>query len=67
VTRVTLTLPVLNAARHILFLVSGAAKAHRVAEVLQAPTASAALPASLIRPAAGEVTWLIDRAAAARL
>jgi 6-phosphogluconolactonase len=63
--RVTLTLPVFAAARAVLFLVAGADKAERVAEVLggRAPE----LPAARVRPSDGELLWLLDAAAAARL
>ncbi len=56
--RLTLTLPVLNAARNILFLVSGAEKAAIVRTVLENPAAQ--LPAQHIQPTAGELTWLLD-------
>ncbi|GAB4505315.1 MAG: 6-phosphogluconolactonase [Anaerolineales bacterium] len=67
VPRVTLTLPILNAARQIVFLVAGADKAERLAEVLRAPRASTGLPASMIRPADGELLWLIDQPAATHI
>ena len=67
VPRVTLTLPVLNAARQIVFLVSGAGKAERLAEVLHAPTASHPLPASMIQPDNGELLWLMDKPSAAHI
>jgi 6-phosphogluconolactonase len=60
--RVTLTLPALNAARHVLFLVSGGDKAEIVHTVLEDATAQ--LPAQRVRPMAGKLTWLIDAAAA---
>ena len=60
--RVTLTLSALNAARRVLFLVQGAAKAEAVAA-----TFAGATPASRVAPAAGEVCWLLDEAAAAGL
>jgi len=63
--RITLTFPVLEAARTVLFLVSGADKAEPVAEVLEGR--GAALPAGRLRPVAGELVWLLDAAAAARL
>ena len=62
--RVTLTLPVLNAAAAVLLLVSGADKAERVAEVLEGR--SPGLPAARLAPQ-GELLWLLDEAAAARL
>lgn len=58
--RVTLTLPALNRARHVLFLVSGASKAPAWQQI----QAGEPLPAGLIRPSQGELTWLLDRDAA---
>jgi 6-phosphogluconolactonase len=63
--RVTLTLPTINAARQILFLVTGEAKAGIVAKVLAGP--GQGLPAQRIQPTAGQLTWLLDAAAAAKL
>jgi 6-phosphogluconolactonase len=60
--RVTLTLPAINAARHVLFLASGAEKAGIVATVLD--NAGGSLPAQRVCPVAGQITWLLDRAAA---
>ena len=67
VPRVTLTFPVINAARQIVFLVSGAGKAERLADVLQPRPADHPLPAQLIRPASGDLLWLVDKPAAALL
>lgn len=64
--RLSLTLPVLNTARHVLFLVTGADKAPVLARVLgDGPRRE--LPASLVDPPEGEVEWHIDRQAAALL
>ena len=65
--RITLTLPVLNAAARVVFLVSGEEKAATLATVLGPKGATAGLPAALVRPADGELTWLVDEAAAALL
>jgi 6-phosphogluconolactonase len=65
--RVTLTLPVLNAAGDVLFLVSGAAKAAIVRACLCGSRETQLLPAQLVRPPAGRVTWLLDRDAASSL
>jgi len=67
VWRVTLTPPVLNSARQLSFLVAGKSKAKRLHEVLEGETQPEALPAKLIQPLNGQVTWLIDQAAAAKL
>lgn len=65
--RITLTPPVLNAADAVLFLVTGGDKAATLAAVLEGPPAPDVYPSQLIRPPAGSLTWLVDRAAAARL
>jgi len=62
--RVTLSLPAINTARRVLFLVTGGAKAEIVRAVLEGPPR--ALPAQRIRPVAGKLIWLLD-AEAARL
>jgi 6-phosphogluconolactonase len=63
--RVTLTLPTINSARHVWFLVAGPSKAVIVEGVLQGPAGQ--FPAQLIHPHAGQVTWLLDAGAASRL
>jgi 6-phosphogluconolactonase len=65
--RLTLTPVVLNLARHVLFLVAGAAKADMLQRVLEGPYAPDEKPSQIVRPAPGEVTWLVDAAAAAHL
>lgn len=67
VPRVTFTLPAINAARQIVFLVSGAGKAERLAEVLRVTTSPTLLPAQLIQPDTGELLWLMDQPAATLL
>jgi len=65
--RITFTLPVLNSADQILFLVAGSSKAIVLSEILEAKEKEKGFPAGLIRPAKGNVTWLIDQDAAAKL
>jgi len=65
--RVTLTVPILNQAATIVFLVAGSTKAHVVQEVIAGPQDSTRLPAQLIEPIHGELFWLLDQAAAALL
>lgn len=60
-SRVTLTLPVLNAARAVAFVVSGAAKREALGRVL---AGDRALPAACVDPASGERLFFLDRAAA---
>jgi len=65
--RVTLTAPIINQAATIIFLVAGSAKAHVIKEVIEGPIDSTRLPAQLIKPAYGELYWLLDVEAAALL
>jgi 6-phosphogluconolactonase len=65
--RLTLTLPVLNAARRTVFLVVGAEKRDMVAAVLSTERGSPDLPASLVRPPDGSLVWILDEEAAAGL
>jgi 6-phosphogluconolactonase len=63
--RVSLTLPVLNRARRVLFLVTGEEKAPVVRHLLEGLQPE--LPAQRVRPDSGEVLWVLDKAAAGRL
>lgn len=63
--RFTLTFPVINAAARVVVLVSGPEKAKIVRTVLGEQGVS--LPAGMVRPADGRLTWLLDREAAALL
>ncbi|MBN1918356.1 MAG: 6-phosphogluconolactonase [Verrucomicrobia bacterium] len=64
VPRVTLTLPVLNAARRVWFVVAGHGKREVLRAVLRgAPVHSAPYPASLVKPR-GELVWFVDETAA---
>ncbi len=65
VHRLTMTLPVINHARHVVFLVSGEGKAGILKEIFE--ESSMPLPAQRINPVKGQLTWLLDRAAASRL
>ena len=65
--RITLTLPVLNNAAQVLFLVAGDSKAKAVSEVLGDGEERKRYPAGLIRPVHGSMIWLIDQKAAGKL
>ena len=67
VDRVTLTYPVLNAPRQVLFLVSGANKAAPVFDILEGGASREVHPAAGIRPVSGTLTWMLDAAAASLL
>ena len=62
--RVTMTLPVLNAARRVLVLVGDAAKA---TVLPRAVAGDPAVPAGRVRPEPGGLTWIVTEAAAAGL
>ncbi len=64
--RVSLTLPVLNHAAKVLYLLSGSAKAAVLHEILEDGNPKRC-PAGLVKPERGTVTWMIDREAAALL
>jgi 6-phosphogluconolactonase len=65
--RMTLTLPVLNNAQHILFMVTGAEKAAVVKAVLAGEHRPSTYPAQAVKPVDGTLTWLLDEEAAAQL
>jgi 6-phosphogluconolactonase len=65
--RLTLTLPLLNAARWAVFVVTGADKSRVVATVAERKEGSRDYPASLVRPPRGALIWILDQAAAAEL
>ncbi len=65
--RITVTAPVLNAARRVWFLVTGAKKAGMVAEVIEGLRVPNAVPAQGVAPVHGTLTWFLDEAAAAEL
>jgi 6-phosphogluconolactonase len=66
-TRLTLTFPVINASRRVVFLVYGEAKAGMVAEIMEGVRRPPALPAQRVNPSLGDVLWLLDGAAASGL
>ncbi len=53
--RVTMTFPLINAARHVAFLVAGTEKLPLVEEIL---AGGSALPAAQVRPVHGALTWI---------
>lgn len=65
--RITLTPPVINAARMVAFIVSGAGKAAVMKEILEGPLRPDTLPAQIVRPADGTLLWMLDQEAAALL
>jgi len=64
--RITLTLPVINQAAHITFLVTGEKKAKRVHEIFEG-TPESLLPVQQVNPVDGQLVWLLDSEAASML
>ncbi len=62
--RVTMTAPLINAARHVAFFVEGAGKAEMLRRVLHGPFDPDVLPAQMIQPGNGQLHWLVDATAA---
>lgn len=65
--RISLTFPVLNAARGAVFLVSGRSKASMVRRILEQEPSPEEIPAAGIAPAGGGPIWLLDGDAASLL
>jgi 6-phosphogluconolactonase len=65
--RCTLTPPALNAARTVVFLVQGEAKAEAVLQVIKGDHQPDQWPAQIIEPTEGELHWFMDEAAAGLL
>jgi 6-phosphogluconolactonase len=62
--RITLTVPALSRANRVIFLATGEEKADVLRAVLEDAGSPSRFPASLIQPAGGRLTWLVDRGAA---
>ena len=67
VDRVTFTFPLLNAARQVVFLVTGEKKAPPVRDIFEGGATVDQHPAAGVNPLSGTLTWLLDEAAASRL
>ena len=66
--RLTFTPPLLTAARHLLFLATGADKAQALHAVLEGPDEPEEYPTQLIvRQTRGEVVWMLDPAIAQQI
>jgi len=65
--RVSINGKVINTAKEVAFLVTGASKAEKVEAVIEKNEGSDAYPASLVNPASGNLVWFLDEAAATNL
>ena len=63
--RITMTAPLINFARNIVFLVTGSSKAGVLNTVLNGPYEPDIYPAQLINPVNGKLYWFIDKEASA--
>lgn len=62
--RVTMTFPLLNAARFVAFMVCGPTKHPALSRIVRGGESRRDLPAGGVRPLAGELKWFLDAAAA---
>jgi 6-phosphogluconolactonase len=65
--RVTLTAPAANNAANIIFMITGADKACALKAVLEGPHEPDQLPAQMIQPSNGTLSWLVDQSAGSML
>jgi 6-phosphogluconolactonase len=61
--RITLTVPMINTAEHIAFLISGESKLAALTSLWHAPVNPAQFPAQLIHPSDGNLWFFLDKAA----
>jgi 6-phosphogluconolactonase len=66
-TRLTFTPVLINTAKRVAFLVGGAGKAEMLHTVLDGPVDVSVFPSQVVRPIGGNLTWIVDEAAAAQL
>lgn len=67
VDRITSTFPLINAAREVMFIVTGEKKAATLVDVLETDPPFWRRPAAGVNPALGTLTWLLDEPAASLL
>ena len=65
--RISLTAPAINAAKQVVFLVTGEKKAAVLNEVLHGNFQPEELPAQLIKPVSGELIWMIEKTASFKI
>ncbi len=62
--RITMTLPLINNSRNVVFVAAGAGKADILSKVLNPQKNRQKLPAELVNPTDGALQWFIDKTAA---
>lgn len=64
--RISITGQIINNAKQVVFLVTGANKAAPLAEIRKSSAASAQFPAAHVAPTSGRLLWLLDKDAASQ-
>ncbi|MFT5773964.1 MAG: 6-phosphogluconolactonase, partial [Algoriphagus sp.] len=65
--RVTITGKIINNAKRVAFLVTGASKAEKVREIVKQEGNFRTYPASLVNPATADLIWYVDQDAAKKV
>ena len=65
--RVSFTLPLINDAKHILFLVTGKEKSAILKKIFTKPVKKPLYPAQMIKPVKGKLFWFVDKSAASQI
>lgn len=65
--RITMTMPVINAAKDVIIYAPGEGKSEIVQRALEVQALPGALPVQGVRPSAGSLKWIVDVAAAQHL
>ena len=65
--RITLMPVIVNKASNIVFMVDGAKKANILQRVIEGPYIPLKLPAQIVKPSNGELSWFLDKAVAKEL
>lgn len=65
--RISFTPVLLNAAKEVVFMVTGITKAKAVKEIIEGKYQPDIYPAQIVKPRKGNITWLLDNAAASQL
>ena len=65
--RVSINGKVINMAKEVAFLVTGASKAEKVQAVIEQTKGYEKYPASMVNPSSGKLIWFLDEEAASRL
>ncbi len=59
--RITITLPVINNAKNVMFIISGEGKGKIIRDIVEEKRTGKAYPASMIKPPDGQTVWYIDK------